>query len=51
LGTGGKLDVYFVGGSCHMAHNAARKGGDSFSINIYVLKTQMFYLQKSLFTR
>jgi hypothetical protein len=23
------LDVYFVGCSCHMAHNAARKGGDS----------------------
>jgi hypothetical protein len=31
LGTGGKLDVYFVGCSCHMAHNAAHKGGDSFS--------------------
>ena len=25
------LDVYFVGCSCHMAHNAARKGGDNFS--------------------
>jgi hypothetical protein len=24
-------DVYFVGCSCHMVHNAARKRGDSFS--------------------
>jgi hypothetical protein len=25
------LDEYFVGCSCHMAHNAACKGGDNFS--------------------
>ena len=24
-------DVYFVGCSCHMAHNAVSKGWDSFS--------------------
>ena len=24
-------DVYFVGCSCHMAHNAAHKGRDNFS--------------------
>ena len=24
-------DVYFVGCPCYMAHNAAHKGGDSFS--------------------